>query len=441
MRHLHVSASCSMMAPTMTRATPAAGAAIRADHGLSRRCARTGLALLAPLLLAAALAVPAQAQDTAEDQPTLDQELVSEVLGIIGERFVDQAALSTENLTEGALRGILEALGDEGHTAYLSPSEYAAEQDALAGRVLGIGVVLDQRAQAPVIISVIDGSPADRAGLRAGDVIRHVDGLDASRLDLDEIADLVRGAAGSTVSLGVVRPGEQEAFDIDVVREAVTIEPAHWARVPGSDLAVVRIVQFSSGAGAASRAAIQAALDDGAAGIVLDLRGNPGGLVDEALAAAAAFVDGGVAYQEMDREGAVREVRVPSDRVLSADVPLIILVDYATASSAEILAVALRDNARATIVGESTYGTGTVLNTFDLSDGSALKVGVRRWLSPTGESAFDVGVRPDHEVESVPGGEMLHPSDLERMTPADFAASDDRSLHRAVALLEPLLAR
>jgi carboxyl-terminal processing protease len=430
-----------MMMRTMTRTTLTAG-----PHGPrhlrpSRLREAMAGALLVLLLVAGAWPGQVQAQDAAEDQPTLDEELVAEVLDILGERYVDETALTTENLTAGALRGILEALGDEGHTAYLSPEEYAAEQDALDGRVLGIGVALDQRAQAPIIISVIDGSPADRAGLRVGDVIQRVDDQDAARLDLDEIADLVRGSPGSTVRLGVARPGQPEPFDVDVVREAVVIEPAHWARVPGSDLAVVRIVQFSSAAGAASRAAIQAALDAGAAGIVLDLRGNPGGLVDEALATASAFLDWGVGYQETDREGAVREVRVPGARVLSADVPLIVLVDYATASSAEILAVALRDNGRATIVGEPTYGTGTVLNTFDLSDGSALKVGVRRWLSPTGENVFRVGVRPDHEVDSVPGGTLLRPSDLEAMTPADFAASDDRSLLRAVALLEPLVAR
>ena len=115
---------------------------------------------------------------------------------------------------------------------------------------------------------------------------------------------------------------------------------------------------------------------------MLDLRGNPGGLVDEALDVASAFLDGGVGYQEAGRDATARDVLIPEGRVIAADIPVNVLVDYATASSAEILAAALRDNGRAAIVGEPTYGTGTVLNTFGLSDGSALKVGVRSWLTP-----------------------------------------------------------
>lgn len=420
------------------------GDSLRAGSTQARaRRPRAIRALLgATLIVLAVVAAPTSsavlAEEALSEEPTLDATLVEEVLRILGERYVDASVLSTENLTEGALRGILEALGDEGHTAYLSPSEYAAEQDALEGRVLGIGVVLDERAEAPVIISVIDGSPADRAGLRAGDVIARVEDLDAVRLDLDELAELVRGDAGSSVRLGIERPGSGQRFEVSIVREEVTIDPADWARLPGTDLAVVRVVQFSSGSGEEARGAIEEALDDGAAGIVLDLRGNPGGLVQEALEVAAAFMDGGVAYQEADREGVVRDVSVPAGRTLSADVPIIVLVDYATASSAEILAVALRDNERATIVGEATFGTGTVLNTYGLSDGSALKVGVRRWLTPRGESVFAVGIRPDHEVDPVLGGTLLRPSELVTMTPGEVAASDDLALRRAAALLEPM---
>jgi carboxyl-terminal processing protease len=174
---------------------------------------------------------------------------------------------------------------------------------------------------------------------------------------------------------------------------------------------------------------------------VLDLRGNPGGLVDEALVVASAFLDGGVAYQESGRDDTVRDVPIPDGRVIAPDVPVNVLVDYATASSAEILAAALRDNGRAAIVGERTYGTGTVLNTFDLSDGSALKVGVRSWLTPAGEAVVRVGVAPDHEVTTAPGTALLRPADLTTMTAEGFNTSDDLALRRAVGLLEPLAAR
>ncbi len=406
--------------------------------GFGRLRAAASAGVLVACLVGTLVAAATAQSDTQEAPPSIDPALVAETLRILGDHYVDKDALTTENLTAGAIRGMLEALGDEGHTEYLTEEEYAAEQDALDGRVLGIGVVLDQRSRAPLVISVIDGSPADRAGLRAGDVISSVDDTEASRLPIDDIADLVRGAAGSRVRLGVERPGVPDELEFSIVREDVEIEPASWARVPGSSVAVVRIVQFSQAAGKHVREAVEAALSDGARGIVLDLRGNPGGLVDEALDVAAAFLDGGVGYREASRDASVRDVLIPEGRVIDADVPLTVLVDYATASSAEILAVALRDHGRAAIVGERTYGTGTVLNTFALSDGSALKVGVRSWLTPRGEAVFRVGIRPDHEVATEPGAALLRPADLASMTAEDFGLSGDLALRRAVGLLEPL---
>jgi carboxyl-terminal processing protease len=312
-------------------------------------------------------------------------------------------------------------------------------EDALEGRVLGIGVVLDQRAAAPLVISVIDGSPADRAGLRSGDVIVAVDGTSTARLPVAAFAGLVRGDAGSHVAIEVERPGVREALPFDIVRENVAIEPASWARVPGSEVAVVRVVQFSAGSGERAREAIGAALDSGALGIVLDLRGNPGGFVAEALEVVSAFLDTGVAYQEQGRDGPPRPVDIPAGQVIAGTTPLIVLVDYATASSAEIVAAALRDNDRAAIVGEPTFGTGTVVHTFDLSDGSALKVGVLTWSTPRGEAVFGVGIRPDHEVEAEPGSAALRPRDLAMMAPDDLADADDLPLRRAIGLLEPLI--
>ena len=229
--------------------------------------------------------------------------------------------------------------------------------------------------------------------------------METSRLPVGDLAALVRGEAGTSVQLGIDRPGLAIGSRSASSREDVEVQPADWALVPGTDVAVVRIVQFSEAAGERTREAIAAALEAGVGGLVLDLRGNPGGFVDEALDVAAAFLDGGVAYQEVGRDGArARGAPSRAGRALAADVPLIVLVDYATASSAEILAAALRDNGRAVIVGEQTFGTGTVLNTFDLSDGSALKLGVLDWLTPDGEAVFRVGLRPDHEVE--PGARL-----------------------------------
>ncbi len=399
-----------------------------------------GAIALALFMSGLPVAPAALGQPDASSAPALDEERIDEALRILAEHFVDRDALDAEALTEGAIRGITDALGDEGHTEFLTAEEYAAEREVLDGRVLGIGVLLDERSRDHEVIGVVDGSPADRAGLRSGDIIVSIDGQETSRLRLDDLAAMVRGAPGTSISIGVERPGEPSRLQFDIVRDSVAIDPASWARVPGSDVAVVRIVQFSTGAAARVREVVEAALADGTGGIVLDLRGNPGGLVAEALDVAAAFRDGGVAYQEVSRDGVVRKVRIPAGRTVAAEVPIVVLVDFGTASSAEILAAGLRDNDRAVLVGEPTFGTGTIVNTFALSDGSALNVGVSAWRTPAGLDVSREGLVPDYEVESVVGASPLRPADLADLSPQAFASSDDLALRRAVGLLEPLAA-
>ncbi len=216
----------------------------------------------------------------------------------------------------------------------------------------------------------------------------------------------------------------------------VEVDPVSWALAPGSDVAVIRVVQFSVGSGYQVREAVADADAAGAVGVVLDLRGNPGGLVEEPLNAASAFMDEGVAFLERARDAEPVAVSIDPGRAVDADIPVVVLVDYGTASSGEILAVALRDNGRAAIVGEQTFGTGTILNTLRLSDGSALRLGVREWLTPRGEQVFRVGVRPDEAVALPLGATRLGPADLLGLTAAEFEAADDVQLRRAVRLVE-----
>jgi len=390
--------------------------------------------LVAVSLAVTLLVVPASAAD--DPSTLLDEDLIEEAVSLLQEYYVDADALTRERLTIGAIRGLVESLGDDGHTEYLTELEYKAEQNVLEGVVAGIGIVLDQRTAAPTILSVIDGSPADRVGLRAGDVIVSVDGTDTARLPEGELADRIRGAPGTVVSLGIERAGATETETVPVGRAEIDIDPVNWALAPGSTVAVVRVVQFSVGSGHQVRSAVGEAVEAGATGVVLDLRGNPGGLVDEAINAASAFLDDGVVYVERARDGSTKPIRIEPGRVVDPDIPVVVLTDFGTASSAEILAAGLRDNGRATIVGETTFGTGTILNTIRLSDDSALRIGVREWLTPDGEAVFRVGVAPDEEVTTPRGATRLGPADLLGLTPAQFEESEDVPLRRAVRRAE-----
>jgi carboxyl-terminal processing protease len=357
-----------------------------------------------------------------------------EALGIVRDHFVDPSALTDERLVQGSIRGLVDALGDAGHTRYLTPQQYLAEQQALDGTLTGIGVVLDQRSGTPLIISVIDGSPADRAGLRSGDLIRTIDGQRTDRASVEELLERVRGEPGSTVELQVERrDGTRRAFSL--VRERIDVPAASWSLVPGTRVAHVRLVQFSGGASDELGDALRQALEAEASAIVLDLRGNPGGLVSEALEVAGLFMTDEVVYIQESRDGGRLPIRTVGDPLVP-DLPLAVLVDYGSASAAEIVASALRDAGRARLIGQQTYGTGTVLNVFPLSDGSAIRLGVQRWLTPEGELIYEAGITPDVVVPLPADGAPLEPDEVAALRPRGLASSGDTQLRRAVRWLD-----
>jgi carboxyl-terminal processing protease len=380
-------------------------------------------------------AVGADPSPSVSPQPQLPEgfEVYQQALDIVREHYVDPARVDDQTLVEGSIRGMVDALGDTGHTVYLTADEVAAESEALDGSLTGIGVIIDGRTGTPVIISVVDGSPADRAGLRAGDVIVGVDGTRTDRASIDELVRLVRGVEGSTVELRI-RGRDGARRDLSLVRERIDIPSVSWAFAPGTRVAVIRLAQFSTGSGDEVAAAAREALAAEASAIVLDLRGNPGGLVTEAITVASAFLHDAVVYREVSRSGEEDVVRTTGDAVVT-DLPMAVLVDYGSASSAEIVAAALHDAGRAQVVGEQTFGTGTVLNVFPLSDGSAIRLGVQRWLTPDGEGIYESGIAPDIEVELPVDGAPLVPSELEDQTRREFSTSTDTQLRRAVRLV------
>jgi carboxyl-terminal processing protease len=360
-----------------------------------------------------------------------DREAVSlyaEALDAVKDDYVDQGAVDPTRQTYAAIEGMLESLGDEGHTRFLTPEEIERNRDGLSGRYVGIGVQLENEDERVVVSAPIDGSPADEAGIMTGDVLVEVDGENVEGQDVAEIAGKVRGPEGSEVEI-TVRRGEEER-DFALEREELELQNASSARILGTDVAHLRLSSFSAKAADQLRAEIEASREAGANRFVLDLRNNPGGQVNEAKAVAELFLDPeDVIYVRRDASGEEEEVRA-SDDAEPISSPVVVLTNGGTASSAEIVAGALRDNGRATVIGETTFGTGTVLAEQPLSDGSAILLGIAEWLTPNGDFIRESGIVPDVEAKLGENQEPVVPEGARELSREEILAQDDQ-LRRA----------
>jgi carboxyl-terminal processing protease len=364
-----------------------------------------------------------------------DLELFAEAWDTIQRRYVARGELDDRSLIYGAIDGLTEAVGDTGHTDFLTPEERQARSQALSGSYVGIGVRIDLTEDGrPRIVAVFPDSPAAAAGLAAGDVIVEVDGQSTTGTTIDEVASRVRGEPGTTVNLAVSAAGTGPVRSMAVVRADVPVHPVSWTMVPGTTTALVRLEQFSTGAADEVSVALTDARTDGAERVVLDLRGNPGGYVTEAVGVASQFLATGVVYIERDADGKETAHQVTGAGV-ATDLPLVVLVDGHTASSSEIVSGALQDAGRATIVGQTTYGTGTVLGEFPLADGSALRIGTVEWLTPQGRRIWHAGITPDVPVAGAEGTLPLLPDAIASMSADQLATLADPQMVRALELV------
>ena len=363
-----------------------------------------------------------------------DFDLFWDALNTIRQNFVGRDEITDQQITYGAIRGMVEALGDTGHSVFLTPEAVAAENESLGGSIVGIGVLLGERDDRVVVISVISDSPADRAGIRSGDALILVDGEAISGLAPEEVAPKIRGEKGSTVNVTLERPATGERLEFDIVREELHFPAVTWTMVPGTNIALIRMVQFSTGAAAELQSARDLAAAAGATSFVLDLRSNPGGFVDEAVKSASLFLRDKTVYI---RELADKQ-RIPvetNDEIPASDQPMVVLIDEGTASSAEILSAALESAGRAQLVGDTTFGTGTVLLNFDLPDGSAIRLAVERWLTPDGDLIFGSGIDPNESVPMPIDEVPLDPTEVGHLDPAQVSTMPDVQLRRAIEIL------
>jgi len=379
--------------------------------------------------------VQAGSAPAAAATPAANLDLISEAWNTIQKDYVAHADVSTQDLTYGAVSGMVEALNDTGHSRFLTPDMLKAENNSTRGVYEGIGAEVATKGGQTIIVAPLDGSPAEKAGLHNGQVIMKVNGEDVSSLPLQQVVSRILGPAGSEVTLVLFDPANGKTQEVTLQRARLTLKNVSWQFVPGTKIAHVRLAAFSEGVTKALQTALTDARKQGATSIILDLRDNPGGLLGEAIDTTSQFISTGDVLLEKDAQGKITHVAAKKGGK-ALDMPMVVLVNGGSASASEIVSSALQDAKRATLVGETTFGTGTVLNQFPLSDGSALLLATQEWLTPSGRVIWHKGVTPDVVVKQASDILPLRPDRIKDMTPDELRSYGDAQFLQALDLLQ-----
>ena len=393
------------------------------------------LGLIGGAILSCHLLMAFTPSDKIPPQAEANFKLMTEAWNTIERLYVDRKAINPQRMTYGAIGGMVDSLGDTGHSRFLTPEMLKQEQNLARGRFEGIGAEVQMKNNQLIIVAPIDGSPAQRAGLKPGDIILKVDDQDVGGLPLDQAVERILGPAGTQVKLSILNPKTTTTKDITLIRASIIVRSITWHLLPGTSVVDLRIATFSRGVTKDLRNALLAVEKEGITGLILDLRNNPGGLLDEAVSAASQFLSTGNVLLEKNAAGKIHPVPVRSGGAATS-LPLVVLINGGTSSGAEIVAGALQDGRRARLVGEKTFGTGTVLQTFSLSDGSALMLAIEEWLTPDGHVIWHHGITPDVVVSLPPDATPLIPANEKELTAEELHKSKDVQLLRALDLLE-----
>jgi len=342
------------------------------------------------------LASPVTTEKSIATPPALEEEfrLFWEAWRIVEDEFYQKPIDSTK-LTYGAIRGALFTLEDD-NTAFITPEHAAIIREDLTGTFEGIGALVEINADGYlVIVEPLAGRPADLAGLKAGDLVLEVDGVEIWGMNVIEAVSLIRGPKGTTVLLTIRRQGVLEPFEVEIVRERIELRTVEYRLLKGK-IGYIKLNEFNSQAPTQLRAALTDLLAKNPQGLILDFRDNPGGLVTSAIEVGSAFIAEGVIMSERGK-GVEQEYEALGDG-LATDIPLVVLVNRGSASASEIVAGAIQDYGRGILIGERTVGKGSVQVQHRLSDGSGLRITLAHWFTPHGRLIEGQGLIPDVEV-------------------------------------------
>ena len=356
----------------------------------------------------------------------VDFSLFWEAFHKLQEKFVDKGKFDIEKIIYGAISGMVNSLEDP-YTVFLKPEETKRFIEDVKGTFEGVGMEIDIKKGQLQVIAPLENTPAQKAGLRAGDKIIKIDDKPTTDMTLEEAINLIRGPKGTEVTLTVYREEWGKNKEFKIVRDVIVVPSLKWELKDTSEgypIAYLKLYQFSEKASFDFRVAAIEILNSPAKKIILDLRNNPGGYLEVAQDIAGWFLKRGeiVAIEDLG-EGKEQNLYKAQGNAALVEVPIVILINQGSASGSEILAGALRDNRGILLIGEKSFGKGSVQELERLSDGSSLKITIAKWLTPKGESITDKGLEPDIKVE---------------MTEEDYEAGRDPQLDKAIEIIKTL---
>lgn len=336
---------------------------------------------------------------------------------IIKDRYYQQP-VTDKTLFYGAMKGMTEAMGDP-YTDFFEPKGAEEFQQALSGKFYGIGAEIGIKDDIITVVAPLPDTPADKAGLKAGDLIAKINGNDTKGFSVEQAVSMIRGDKGTKVTLTLFRPSTKKTFDVDIIRDEIQVKSVSLKWVDGKKIAIITVTNFNADTKDNFDKAVDDAVRGDAKGVILDLRNDPGGFLDTAVYMAGEWVGDNIVVKERKQGQIFEELRGTGKKRL-AGIPTVVLVNGGSASASEIVTGALQDYKVATVVGTKTFGKGSVQDYVNLKDGSAIKITIAEWLTPNERTINKTGLQPDVTID---------------LTNDDYEKQRDPQLDRAVGIL------